>query len=127
MGRARGRGDALPVIWLVHRLWSVVVTAEPACLRVRNVFQTREIPWTEIREVEFRSYGPCELRLLDGSSLGLFALQQANWRNMTSRPRRSLVAAIQYLNERAAAERAVAGVPTGYPMLAESGPTPAVS
>lgn len=113
-----------PVIWLVHRLGSVVVVAGPHGLRVRNVFNTRQIPWVEIREAEFRSYGPCCLRLLDGRSIGLFALQQSNWRNMTNRPSPLLLSAIQYLNERTAAARATAGIPGSYPTLAASGHRP---
>lgn len=110
-----------PWIWLNYRLASVVVVADPHGLRVRNVFSTREIRWAEIRNAEFRSYGPCYLLLLDGRSIGLFALQQSNWRNMTGRQSPALLSDLQYLNDRAADARAAAGIPDSYPSLSATG------
>ncbi len=106
-----------PIGWLEYRLTSTVLIAAPGGVTVRNVFSTHHVEWHEVREAEFRTYGPCRLRLLDGRSLGLFALQQSNWRQMTNRPLPSLVSAIEYLNERAKAGRDARSIPSGYPLV----------
>jgi len=90
----------IPILICMYRFFSATVTAGPELLVARNTFRTRRVPWSEITEFEFRSYGACRVRLVSGESFGISALQQGNWRNLSNRPSPSLVRAIAELNSR---------------------------
>lgn len=92
----------VPIMACMYRYYTATVTVAPETLIARNTFKTHRVPWGDICEFEFRSYGACRARLVGGESFGLSALQQGNWRNLSNKPSPSLVRAIAELNSRVA-------------------------
>jgi len=66
------------VLWILYRLATLRVTAYADHLRVRNVFKSYTVPWTEVSRLRFRS-GDAWLQLFDadGNRLGILAIQTA--------------------------------------------------
>ena len=66
------------VLWILYRLATLRVTAYDDRLRVRNVFKSYTLPWTEVSALRFRP-GDAWLQLFDagGNRLGILAVQTA--------------------------------------------------
>jgi len=109
-------GMFVPLSVLTYRYFAATVTAAPEGVVVRNTLRTVRVSWTEIREFEPRSYGPSRIRLMSGASIGMSALQQANWRNLTNQPLPTLVHAIDELNADLADYKAQNRVATSPPL-----------
>ena len=64
------------VLWILYRMTTLRVTAYPDRLRVRNVFKSYTLPWSEVSALRFRS-GDAWLQLFDadGNRLGILAVQ----------------------------------------------------
>src|SRR5262245_37522441 len=52
------------VLWILYRLTTLRVSAYPDRLRVRNVFKSYTVPWSEVSALRFRS-GDAWLQLFD--------------------------------------------------------------
>jgi hypothetical protein len=66
------------ILWLLYRLATVHVSAYPEGLRVRNVFKSYRLGWTEVSALRFRPGDPwLQLFDADGNRLGILAVQAA--------------------------------------------------
>ncbi|NIK57532.1 PH domain-containing protein [Kribbella shirazensis] len=66
------------VLWILYRMTTLRVTAYPDRLRVRNVFKSYTLQWSEITALRFRP-GDAWLQLFDADDnrLGILAIQAA--------------------------------------------------
>lgn len=66
------------VLWILYRMATLRVTAYPDGLRVRNVFKSYRLAWSEVSALRFRP-GDAWLQLFDadGNRLGILAVQTA--------------------------------------------------
>jgi hypothetical protein len=66
------------VLWILYRMTTLRVTAYADRLRVRNVFKSYTLPWSEVSALRFRP-GDAWLQLFDadGNRLGILAVQAA--------------------------------------------------
>jgi hypothetical protein len=66
------------VLWILYRLATLRVSAYPDRLRIRNVFKSYTLTWSEVSALRFRS-GDAWLQLFDadGNRLGILAVQAA--------------------------------------------------
>ncbi|WP_350274188.1 PH domain-containing protein [Kribbella sp. HUAS MG21] len=66
------------VLWILYRMSTLRVTAYPDRLRVRNVFKSYTLRWSEITALRFRP-GDAWLQLFDADDnrLGILAVQAA--------------------------------------------------
>lgn len=64
------------VLWILYRMATLRVTAYPDRLRVRNVFKSYTLPWSEVTALRFRP-GDAWLQLFDADDnrLGILAIQ----------------------------------------------------
>ncbi len=72
-----GLGVAIALLLLHYA--RIAAWAEPEGLRVRNLFLTRLVPWTQIEEIRYGGGEPwVTLGLTDGDSLAVMAIQRAD-------------------------------------------------
>ncbi|HET6988376.1 MAG TPA: PH domain-containing protein [Kribbella sp.] len=66
------------ILWILYRMTTLRVTAYADRLRIRNVFKSYTLPWSEISALRFRS-GDAWLQLFDadGNRIGILAVQAA--------------------------------------------------
>ncbi len=66
------------VLWILYRMTTLRVSAYADRLRVRNVFKSYTLPWSEVSALRFKS-GDAWLQLFDadGNRLGILAVQAA--------------------------------------------------
>jgi hypothetical protein len=69
------------ILWILYRMATVRVSAYADRLRVRNVFKTYTLPWSDVSALRFRS-GDAWLQLFDagGNRIGILAVQASEGR-----------------------------------------------
>jgi len=73
------------ILWILYRMATVRVTAYADRLRVRNVFKSYTLPWSDVSALRFRS-GDAWLQLFDaaGNRIGVLAVQAAEGRRAST-------------------------------------------
>ena len=89
-------------LWLGLRVARCGVLVEDGGVRVVNPVSTVRMKWSEIARFEFRTYGSCAIKRVDGRSVSIVGIQQSAWaarRGQTDTQAAEQIAALNALLE----------------------------
>jgi hypothetical protein len=94
-------------LWLGLRVARCGVVIEDGGVRVVNPLRTVQMRWSEIARFEFRSYGACAVKRIDGRSMSIVGIQQSAWAARRGTANTQAARQIAELNDLLASHRTV--------------------
>jgi hypothetical protein len=97
----------LVAMWLGLRVARCGVIVEDDGVRVVNPVRTVRLNWSEISSFEFRAYGSCSIKRVQGPPVAIVGIQQSAWAARRGQTDTQAAKQIAKLNTLLASHRAV--------------------